>query len=336
MLPAMPQSAQPAPIGRLAPSPTGALHIGNIRTFLWAWLSVRSRGGRMILRVEDLERPALPGVTEAMLSDLEWLGFDWDEGPKIDASGTVTQIGDHAPYIQGERRDYYEALFKDLRARGLIYPCVCTRADFAASAPHQSDGELRYPGTCRGRFANEAEAREQSGREPVWRFRTSEGPVSFDDLFRGPHSFEPQAEVGDFVVFKNPRQPAYQLAVVADDIAMGVTEVVRGDDLLSSAARQTLLYRAFDAEPPRYGHVPLILGPDGKRIAKRHGDSRIRFYREQGLSPAHIVGTLARWSGFEVGPCTPAELIGLWGSVALNKDTVVLDGVRHRELLPEQ
>lgn len=286
-------------VGRLAPSPTGSLHVGNVRTFLWAWLSVRSGGGRMVMRVEDLDTPRVkPGVLEKMLDDLRWLGLDWDEGP----------------FVQSERRGYYREVHA--RLGGKIYPCRCSRADLAAaqSAPHEGEAELRYPGTCRG----------YDGPAAAWRLRVEPGRVEFDDRLSGRRSVDVAGTVGDFVVSKSPEQPAYQLAVVADDLDNGVTEVVRGDDLIPSTGRQILLYRALGAEPPSYGHVPLVVGPDGKRLAKRHGDARISTLRERGVSPERIIGVLAEWSGLGEGDATPSCLVKAWSWDRVSRERVVL------------
>jgi glutamyl-tRNA synthetase len=302
-------------ISRLAPSPTGALHLGNIRTFLLAWLSARAQGGRVIMRVEDLDSPRVKaGVTEKMLDDLKWLGFDWDEGPE--------------GCVQTQRRAYYLQIHEQIRKLNAIYPCVCTRGDIAAaqSAPHDGDAELRYPGTCRGRFADGADAEAQSGRAPAWRLKVDPGIVRYEDLLSGPQALDVCSSIGDFVVAKSPDNPAYQLAVVADDIAMGVTEVVRGDDLIPSTGRQLLLYQLLNAPPPQFGHVPLVVGPDGMRLAKRHGDARIASLRAAGISPAHIIGTLARWSGLDCSNkgAMPRELIPLWSWRTVNRERVVL------------
>jgi len=334
-------------IARLAPSPTGSLHIGNVRTFLWAWLSARKQGARVILRVEDLEKPARPGVLERMLSDLAWLGLDWDDGPVWGAEQeaafgrgepvAIQDRGPAGPYIQSRRRIHYAAVFERLRRDGMIYPCVCARAEWASiqSAPHDGDQEPRYPGTCRNRFASFEEATRHAapGRTPVWRFRVEEGPVLFEDLLAGVVSIDVQRTVGDFVVFKAPEQPAYQLAVVADDIAMGVTEVVRGDDLIPSTARQLLLYKALGGVPPRYGHAPLVVGPDGKRLAKRHGDARIETLRRLGVPPEHLLGHLARWSGMPIeGPVRARSLLPFWDWRRLPGERIVLTPERLRDL----
>lgn len=301
-------------VSRLAPSPTGSLHLGNARTFLWAWLSAKAQGGRVLLRVEDLESPRVkPGVTEKMLNDLRWLGLTWDESDE--------------ETTQSRRRDSYSKIHVRLLESAAIYPCVCTRGDIAAaqSAPHEGDSELRYPGICRGKFSDERAAFEATGRPPVWRLKVDPGIVSFDDILYGRQNIDVDATVGDFVVSKAADNPAYQLAVVADDIAMGVNEVVRGDDLIPSTARQILLYRLLNAPLPRYGHVPLVVGPDGKRLAKRHGDARIASFRAAGMKPQRIIGTLARWSGLHCdGDAMPADLISQWSWNKVNRSRIVL------------
>lgn len=275
----------PPPVGRLAPSPTGAQHVGNARTYLLAWLSARSRGGRVVLRVEDIDSPRVkPGADREAMDDLRWLGLDWDEGP----------------VVQTERLPLYEAALRQLRERELVYPCTCTRADVerAASAPHPEHEGPVYPGTCAGRTARDAES---LGTRPYcWRFRLPAQSPSFDDLFRGPTHVDLHRTGGDFVVWKAarpgvPATPAYQLAVVVDDAAQEVTEVVRGDDLIPSTPRQLLLYDALGLPAPRFAHVPLVVGPDGRRLAKRHGDTRLSALRAAGVRPEALVGLLA-WS----------------------------------------
>ncbi len=283
-------------------------------SFMWAWLSARTQGGRVLMRIEDLETPRVkPGIAEKMLDDLRWLGFDWD--------GEAS--------VQTRRRAFYAEIFERLRAQNTVYPCVCTRGEMLAAAqgaPHDGDHELRYPATCRHRSASEiCERAAQTGREPAWRLKTEPGALEFNDLLVGIQRADPHAEVGDFIVARAPDNPAYQLAVVADDIASGVTEVVRGDDLIPSTARQLLLYRLLDAEPPRYGHAPLVVGPDGKRLAKRHGDARIASFRERRISPERIIGTLARWSGLiDANDATLSELAPLWSWQKLPRERVIL------------
>ena len=281
--------------GRLAPSPTGALHLGNARTFLIAWLRARSQNGTLVLRMEDLDHPKnKPGAAAAALEDLRWLGFDWDEGPDVG--------GPHAPYAQTARTAAYARVLEALKAKGLAYPCVCSRRDVESgqSAPHTEEG-LYYPGACRGRFADYAAARRAlpDGRLPAWRFRVPEGEtVRFEDAFYGTYEQDVSALSGDFVLARDPDGAGYMLAVVADDAAMGVTEVVRGDDLLSATPRQLLLYRALGLAPPAFLHVPLVVSEEGRRLAKRHGDTRICALREAGLPPEKIVGLLAWWCGW--------------------------------------
>ena len=274
------------PVGRLAPSPTGAQHVGNARTYLIAWLAARSRGGRVVLRIEDIDSPRVKrGAAEQACLDLRWLGLDWDEGP----------------VFQTQRLPLYEAALGRLQEQELVYPCTCTRQDVehAASAPHAEHEGPVYPGTCAGRRV--ADAARLENRPFAWRFRVhSPGAPSpiiseFVDGFRGLTRADPRRLGGDFVVWKSAGTPAYQLAVVVDDAAQGITEVVRGDDLVASTPRQLLLYRALGLRPPTFTHVPLVVGPDGRRLAKRHGDTRLAALREAGVPPEALVGLLA-WS----------------------------------------
>ncbi|MDE2293806.1 MAG: tRNA glutamyl-Q(34) synthetase GluQRS [Elusimicrobia bacterium] len=276
----------PAPVTRLAPSPTGALHLGNARTFLVNWALARRGGWRVLLRVEDLDGPRVkPESADAILRTLEWLGLDWDEGPHV-------QSADLAPYRRAMER---------LAAEGSAFPCALTRTQVAAasSAPQEGAHETPFPASLRP-----ASWERRLGPEPTnWRFLVPPGDVSFDDLFAGRRSFDLAALIGDFIVWTKRGLPAYQLAVVVDDHRQGVTHVVRGDDLLDSAARQLLLYRALGLGPePAHCHLPLVRGPDGRRLAKRHGDSRLERYRALGVPPEDVVGLLARWSGVDPGP----------------------------------
>ncbi len=273
-----------APRTRLAPSPTGSLHLGNARTFLVNWLMVRQAGGAVVLRIEDLDRARVKeGRVAEMIADLEWLGLDWDEGP----------------IAQSDRVPLYQAAFDRLRAEGRIYPCVCTRKeiDAAASAPHAEDEGPRYPGTCRGRFRDEHEATKVRGRPPAWRFAVKEGAIAFDDCFLGRVEIDPSKVGGDFVVRSFDGTFAYQLAVVVDDAAMGITEVVRGDDLVSSTPRQLLLFEALGAVAPRYTHLPLVVDAQGRRLAKRSGDTELSSLRRGGTSAGEVLRRLAEWSG---------------------------------------
>lgn len=337
---------------RLAPSPTGALHLGNARTFLVNYLLARQNGWRVLMRVEDLDGPRVKAeAATQMLDELAWLGLEW-EGPVV---------------YQSKRTEHYLAALQQLIDAGWAYPCVCSRKDIeqAASAPHRGEGEIPYPGTCcnksfapKGRqdlaggaassqapgkceqeeeprrgerkSAQEAAAFRPSGAEDIngpipgasppakslgpfgagnsvdsgivpraaWRVRAPGIPVEFRDAFSGPQRFDLRDICGDFVIFKNDGTCAYQLAVVVDDAASGVTAIVRGDDLLDSAARQIHLRRLLGLpENVRYWHLPLVVGPDGKRLAKRHGDTRLEHYRKLGATRERVLGLLAYWSG---------------------------------------
>jgi len=276
-------------ITRLAPSPTGALHLGNARTFLINWLMARQNGWRIVLRIEDLDGPRIKsGKDEQSIDELRWLGIDWDEGP----------------IYQTARREVYQSAVGKLIAGGHAYPCVCSRkeVELAASAPHAEDGAAVYPGTCRGRFKTIEEATAFSGKPPAIRFAVPEGSiVSFVDEFAGLRSFDVPSTLGDFVIAKADGTPAYQLSVVVDDAAMGITHIVRGDDLIDSTPRQILLYRALGLEQhiPRHYHLPLVVGEDGRRLAKRHGDTRLSFYRDSGASAGRVRAMLARTMGLE-------------------------------------
>lgn len=297
---------------RLAPSPTGALHLGNARTFLVTWALARQQGLRVVLRIEDLDTPRVkPGVIDQTIDTLRWLGLDWDQGPIIQSE---------------EGSPHHRAAMEALAAKRMVYPCVRTRREIAEqtnartdeggaspqSAPNEGSHELVYPASLRpptmpDRFADD---------QPAWRFATPEGEVTFTDLFAGPQRRSPERSIGDFVVWtRRPTsappaqsadqatrqaagQAAYQLAVVVDDARQGVTLVVRGDDLLDSAARQLLLMRALALAPePAYCHLPLVRGSDGRRLAKRHGDTRIDHYRAAGVHADRVRGLLGWWCG---------------------------------------
>jgi glutamyl-tRNA synthetase len=248
------ETSVPNSDGRFAPSPTGPLHLGNLRTALLAWLFARSAGARFLLRVEDLDRSRVrPGIEETLLSDLRAIGLDWD-GPVV---------------RQSERLELYEVAIGRLEAGELLYPCYCTRAEIraAASAPHGISAADRYPGTCRELTAAQRAENEAAGRPPALRIRSEDVRVAFDDRLLG----RIEEDVDDFVVRRNDGTPSYQLAVVVDDAAQGIGEVVRGADLADSTPRQILLARLLGLPEPTYTHVPLVLGPDGQRLAKRHG-----------------------------------------------------------------
>lgn len=307
----------PLPIGRLAPSPTGLLHLGHARTFLLAWWHLRSRGGQVRMRVEDLDGDrSRPELIDAAARDLEWLGLDWDGPAELQSDG-------------GER--ILEAV-RELEGRGLAYACTCSRADVrAASAPHAGETELRYPGTCRDRYPSRAAADRPAGL----RLRVPSGPVSFRDGFCGPQAFDVQRQVGDFLIARRDGSPAYQLAVVIDDARQGITEVLRGDDLLPSTARQILLQDALGLPPPRWFHAPLVLDADGRRLAKRAGDLSLAELRRAGADPRAIVAWAARTSGQEVsGRPTAAELVPAFRLDRLPPTPVVLAQAELTRLLP--
>jgi glutamyl-tRNA synthetase len=298
------QPAGPA-VGRLAPSPTGAQHVGNARTYLVAWLSARAGGGRVVLRIEDIDSPRVKtGAAEEVRADLRWLGLDWDG----------------EPLVQTHRFEAYRAALAALQARELVYPCTCTRSDVerAASAPHAEHEGPVYPGTCAGRRA--ADAAALADHPFCWRFRLPAESPAFTDRCRGPCAVNLRMAGGDFVVWKVPRiagqagTPAYQLAVVVDDAAQGVTEVVRGDDLVASTPRQLLLYQALGLRPPAFAHLPLVVGPDGRRLAKRHGDTRLSALRQAEVRPEMLLGLLAWSCGWleAVRPVTTRDLLGLY------------------------
>lgn len=280
--------------GRLAPSPTGYLHLGHARTFWVAQERTRVAGGVLVLRNEDLDRARCrPEFVAVMLEDLRWFGFDWQEGPDVG--------GPFAPYAQSERLPLYRAAFERLRAGGFVYPCTCSRKDIlnALSAPHVGDEEPVYPGTCRQRSSPPA------GLACSWRFHVPDGEaIAFIDGQFGPQQFVAGRDFGDFVVWRHDALPAYQLACVVDDAAMRITEVVRGADLLVSTARQWLLYRALGWAPPAFSHCPLLTDDRGQRLAKRHDALSLRALRRGGRLP----GTLrAGWC--TSGAAAPARFL---------------------------
>ena len=278
--------------GRFAPSPSGRIHLGNILCCLLAWLSARQKGGRVILRIEDLDTARCPlRYGEQMCRDIQWLGLDWDEGPVIG--------GPSGPYEQSRRTALYQAALERLEAQGLVYPCFCTRAELhAASAPHREDGQVVYPGTCRGLTAEQAAERaRRTGRAPALRLRVPEEEITFIDGHMGEYGEWLPEDCGDFLLRRSDGMFAYQLAVVVDDAAMGVTEVVRGADLLASTPRQLLLYRLLGLEAPAFYHFPLLLGSDGQRLSKRNADAGLDALGER-YTASEILGKLAYLAGF--------------------------------------
>ena len=305
---------------RLAPSPTGALHVGNARTFLLTWLHARAAGGSVVRRIDDLDGPRVKAGRERDATlDLRWLGLDWDEAEPV--------------LRQSERAAVYDAACARLVAAGLAYPCVCTRSEIesAASAPHGPEGPP-YPGTCRGKFPSEEAARAATGRPATLRFVAPPGPVTFDDLFCDRQTFDPAVETGDFIIRKANGTASYQLATVVDDAESGVDTVIRGDDLLPSTARQIQLQRALGLPTPRHLHLPLVVGPDGLRLAKRHGDTTIRSLAEAGWDAPALVGWLAASAGLgaEGDRVTAAELIPRYDLAKIPRGRVVAGALAFR------
>lgn len=303
--------------GRLAPSPTGAQHVGNARTYLIAWLAARHAGGKLILRIEDIDSPRVKADADRQaIADLRWLGLDWDEGP----------------HLQTRRIDRYENVFREFRQCELVYPCTCSRADIesAASAPHAEHEGPAYPGTCAVRRSADAESLLQSF---AWRFRVTDSP-GFDDGFLGRVDVDIRKIGGDFVVWKSSGTPAYQLAVTVDDADMGVTDVIRGDDLVPSTPRQLLLYRAMNRTSPSFTHVPLVVGPDGRRLAKRHGDTRLATLRDAGVLPEALIGLLAWSCGWleKPRPVSAQELIATFRFDTIPRSPFVLTPVLLRQI----
>ena len=301
------------PVGRLAPSPTGLLHLGHARTFLLAFWHVRARGGRLLMRMEDLDGPrAEPRFADAALSDLAWLGLDWD-GPSLLQSTGLPRLN---------------AAVSALIAAGKAYPCVCSRTDVrnAQSAPHADALEPRYPGTCRGRYASLAEAEHESGRPAGARLLVPDGSVSIEDGVSGMSRWDVARDVGDFLIAKRDKAPAYQLAVVVDDAAQGVSEVLRGDDLLPSAARQWHVQTALGLPHPAWFHVPLVTDESGRRLAKREADLSLAELRAGGTDPRAIVAWAARSAGIDVGErVTPQDASSSFELARVPRKPVSLD-----------
>ena len=283
--------------GRYAPSPSGRMHLGNLMCCLLAWLSAKSKGGQVLLRIEDLDTQRCPRrYADAIIDDLAWLGLAAD--------------GPTPPVYQSERSEIYQRYFDELSRRGLVYPCFCSRSQLhAASAPHRSDGQVVYAGTCRSLTPAEIAERAKT-RAPAWRVRVPDEVIAFEDGHMGPCAENLARDCGDFYLRRADGVFAYQLAVVVDDARMGVTEVVRGSDLLSSTARQLYLYRLLGLQAPHFAHCPLLLAPDGRRLSKRDGDQSLENLRAK-YTASEIVGKLAYAYGLqpEPAPRTPESLI---------------------------
>ena len=300
------------PVGRFAPTPSGRMHLGNVFAALIAWLSVRSRSGEMVLRMEDLDTQRTSGeFAEVLRDDLAWLGLDYDrETPP-----------------QSRRSGVYDAYFETLRQRGLLYPCYCTRSQLhSVNAPHLSDGTYVYPGTCRN--LTDAE-RARFDRKPAWRVMVPDKVGAVEDKVQGHYELNLATDCGDMVVRRADGVYVYQLAVTVDDGEAGVTEVVRGMDLLSSAPRQMYLQDLFGFPHPEYGHVPMLLAPDGRRLSKRDRDLDLGELRRR-VTPEQLIGTLAYAGGLMDRKCaiSARELAGEFSWEKLKGDSIYLDGAQ--------
>lgn len=304
------------PTGRFAPSPSGRMHLGNIFTALISWLSVRKAGGKWILRIEDLDpqRSKLKFARQ-IEDDLHWLGLDWDEGG-------IDGLGDRGPYCQSLRNDIYQHFFDKLRSAGLTYKCHCTRADIMATqAPHESDGRIVYSGRCRPAAAPPFPqcASEQTG---ATRLFVPDRDIDFVDRVYGPQSVNLTTHCGDFVLQRADRAWAYQLAVVVDDALMGVSEVVRGNDLLLSSAQQIYIYELIGHTPPAYAHLPLVCNAAGQRLSKRDSSMSMAQLRLT-LNPREIIGRIAHMAHIidKYEPCSPSDLIDSfdWSKIPQSK-----------------
>lgn len=293
--------------GRFAPTPSGFLHLGNIFCSLLAWLHAKNQGGTILLRIEDLDVTRCPGKNADQLrTDLEWLGLTWDEGAYINENSDE--------YFQSKRSAVYEEYFQRLKNNGLIYPCFCSRSELhAAEAPHLSDGRIIYPGTCRSLSTEERQAKALH-RPPAYRLLTKDAPICFTDEHYGPQQNNLAHECGDFIVRRSDGVYAYQLAVVVDDALMGITEVVRGCDLLDSTPMQLYLYKLLGFKAPTFFHIPLLTAMDGRRLAKRDGDLEIAKLRQHYGSPEPIIGQLAYLAGQleKPEPITAQELLPIF------------------------
>lgn len=310
------------PLGRLAPSPTGLLHLGNAWAFLLAWLSARGQGGRILLRMEDLDpQRSRPAFAAAILEDLHWLGLDWDAGPGGARDSGLAACG---PFVQSLRGSVYAEALTRLEAAGRTYPCFCSRKELRllASAPHPGEEGPARPDPCRALGAAEQQRRLAAGQHAALRLRCPHEPVCFIDAVMGPQRFSPAEFGGDFALRRSDGVMAYQLAVAVDDGGMGVTEVVRGRDLLPSTPRQLLVLRFLGLRAPRYAHIPLLLDATGERLAKRHASLSLAALRARGVPPERIIGFLAKLAGINPGggAARPRELTGRFRLDALPRE----------------
>ena len=308
--------------GRFAPSPTGQMHLGNAWTALLAWLQVRAGKGQLVLRMEDLDPDrSRTEYVEGLEKDLRWLGLDWEEGGDLG--------GAYGPYEQDKRRGLYEEALQRLRRQELIYPCYCTRAELAASAPHGEDGERIYQGTCAGGVAG-----SKLTRKPSLRLKVPEEEIVFEDGVYGLVRQNLRQECGDFVVRRSDGVHAYQLAVVVDDALMGITHVLRGADLLASTPRQLYLYRLLGYAAPLFSHVPLLVDEKGVRLSKRHGALAVAVLRERGVRAEKIIGLLAWLAGLlpALEEAQPQELVNLFDLKKISRQDIIVSETAWRFL----
>lgn len=303
--------------GRFAPTPSGRIHLGNILCAMLSWLSVRSKHGRYLLRIEDLDAMRCPrSLADQIEDDLQWFGIDWDDGGS--AGGEQ--------WYQSSRTEIYDRYFKVLQEKGLLYPCFCSRAELhTAQAPHRSDGTYIYAGTCRN-LTPEQIAEKSKRRPPAWRVRVPDRVVSFTDGCQGVYTENLAQDCGDFIIRRSDGVYGYQLAVVVDDGEMGVTEVVRGSDLLNSTPRQMYLYEQLGFPIPQFYHMPLLTAPDGRRLSKRDGDLDLGVLRERFGRPEPIVGMLAKAAGLRptAQPVALHELIADFSWDKIPKQDIAL------------
>ena len=302
--------------GRFAPTPSGRMHMGNLLAALLAWLDARAAGGKLVLRIEDLDtQRTSEAFARQLLDDLRWLGLDWDEG------------GLELAYMQSRRTACYEEAFHTLKEKGMVYPCYCSRTQrMAATAPHREDGAVVYSGKCFYLTPAEREELERRGRRPAWRVRCPKLAVTVEDGSFGTYTENLAYDGGDFIVRRSDGVFAYQLAVVVDDALMGVNHVVRGRDLLPSAPRQTWLHRVLGYEPPKFFHTPLLLAPDGRRLAKRDRDLDMGALRER-YTTEELTGLLAWYAGLldRREKVTARELVPLFNWAKVPKKDITVD-----------
>lgn len=317
------KSAAGAVVGRFAPTPSGFLHLGNVFCSLLVWLYAKSSGGKIILRIEDLDpQRCTRQKADQLARDLEWLGLTWDEGAYASANSDS--------YFQSQRSAIYARYFEQLKASEIVYPCFCSRSELhAAEAPHLSDGRIIYAGTCRELTSEQRQARAQK-RAPAYRVQVEDKPISFLDGHYGSQSYNLAEESGDFIVRRSDGVFAYQLAVTIDDALMGITQVVRGCDLLSSTPMQLYLYRLLGFTPPSFSHIPLLVDVTGRRLSKRDGDLEIAALRKLYDSPDPIIGLLAYLAGQteKPEPLSVKDLLPIFDASKIPKQNIVVPEIK--------